>query len=726
VESIIADVAIDCPGRDCFSYRVPAPLQGQLELGDCVDVEFNRRRLRGFVVEMGLRVEPTAYALKDIIGKRPGVQLPAALLRLIRWGAHYYRCSLGEFLAGAVPAAVRAGTAVTPQVTIRKVAGYSGALTPKQAAALAALPDEALSLGAAQELAQCDGALFKRLAARGAITLVEERTILERRLSAREERFSLSPEQQSAVDAVAANLAARSQATYLLYGITGSGKTLVYIELALQVIASGRQCLLLLPEIALTPQLAARLRSRIPRTAVWHSAFTDGERALLWREVAAGSFDLVLGTRSALFAPLPAIGLIIVDEEHEQSYKQESVPRYHARDLAVVYATQLGVPIILGSATPSLETVHNARTRRYQVLSLRSRPLGGALPTPVVVDMREECHRQKAQAQISQELLTRLRGVKTRGEQAIILLNRRGWSPVVMCQACGEALMCTNCAISMTYHKAANQVRCHYCDAARAMPRTCPACGVGPMTTSGMGTEQLVHALAQEVPGLRIQRVDADTVSERQGHAKLFQAFAEGRSDCLVGTQMVAKGLDFPRVTLVGVLGADRSLAIPDFRAGERTYQLIAQVAGRAGRGSTPGTVVVQAFDVQAPALVCALEHQPRTFVDAELKLRKEYGYPPYGGLVRFLWSGESAAQVQSLAEKQGDILRALLRGETLLGPGPAGLALLKGLHRWHGMIKAPSRGAVQAFLDRLVAQGGLKSSSTVRFAIDVDPYVTS
>jgi primosomal protein N' (replication factor Y) len=721
---LLAEVAIDCPGRDCYSYRVPDGME--LAPGDCVEVDFARRRMRGFVVELARRMPPEGVALKDVERRREGVRVPGHLLRLIRWGAHYYRCSLGEFLAGAVPAAVRSGAAPEAKVTVAKVAGFAGKVTARQRAALDALPEGELPMAEACRLADTDRALFERLARAGAVTIAEERSVQEVRLNARDERHALTDEQRAAVDAVAAPLDAGQHRPFLLYGITGSGKTLVYLELAERAIAQGRQVLLLLPEIALTPQLAARVRRRIARVAVWHSGFTEGERAAMWREAAAGGFDLVLGTRSALFAPLPRPGLIIVDEEHEQSYKQESVPRYHARDLAVVYGGQLGVPVLLGSATPSLESVHNARAGRYTVLSLRNRPLGGRLPSPVLVDMREEFHRERRQAHVSRELIGRLAAVKEKGEQAIVLLNRRGWSPVVSCKACGEAVMCQSCDISMTFHKGVARLRCHYCGAERPMPRSCPACGQPELTTSGLGTEQLAHAISTEVPGLRILRVDADTVGERQGHAKLFHAFAEGAADCLVGTQMVAKGLDFPRVTLVGVLCADRALAVPDFRAAERTFQLVAQVAGRAGRGERPGAVVVQAYDTHALPIRCALERHPREFVDAELKLREEYGYPPFAGLVRFLWTGESLPDVQAAAQAHGDRLKAAAQGAVVLGPNPAGLAWLKGQHRWHALVKAGSRGAAQAFLDRLEADGGLPRMKQVHVALDVDPYLTS
>jgi primosomal protein N' (replication factor Y) len=730
---LIADIALDVPGRDAYSYRVPAAM-ADLRPGDGVIAPFAGRMLHGYAVEVSEREPPSGVALKDLRAKAH-IRLPGHLLRLIRWGAHYYRCALGEFLTAAVPAAARGGAQAEATVTVAAVAGFAGDLTRRQREVfdriVAAPPG--LLLPDLLEATGTDRALVARLEKAGAVVVTAVRAIQEVRLESREEAHALTDEQQAAFAAIAATLPgadggapAAERKPFLLYGITGSGKTLVYLELAAKVIASGRQVLLLLPEIGLTPQLAARVRRRIARVAVWHSGFTEGERGELWRAVAAGQYDLVLGTRSALFAPLPAPGLIIVDEEHDQSYKQESVPRYHARDLAVVYAGQLGVPVVLGSATPSLESVFNSRARRYQALSLLKRPLGGKLPVPVLVDMRLECQAQRKQAMLSRELITRLEGVRDRREQAIVLLNRRGWAPIVTCTACGTAMGCDQCDISLTWHREAAKLRCHYCGAERARPRACPACGEEALSTFGLGTEQLESMLADAVGGLRLLRVDADTVATRQGHAKLFQAFAEGAADCLVGTQMVAKGLDFPRVTVVGILNADRGLAVPDFRAAERTYQLIAQVAGRAGRGERPGTVVVQAFDINAEALRCAIDHRPRAFVDAELAIREQYGYPPHAGLIRWMWSGEDLAKVEHAATADGARLRAVLDGAVLLGPNPAGLAWLKGRHRWHALVKAGTRGAAQALLDRLEAAGGLPRQNGVVTAVDVDPYVTS
>lgn len=724
---LLAEVAVDAPGRDSYTYLVPDELAESLAVGDAVAVPFGPRRERGFVVALARRGPPAGVALKTVAARRSDLRLPPHLLALIAWASRYYRCPLGTFLSAAVPAPVRSGTTRRPQRLVQKVSGWSGQLTEKQRQVLALLPEDALPGPAACKRSGCDLAMLRRLAALGALVISETATIAEVAVPVRAEDHALTGEQQAVVAAVAGAMVAGRHQAFLLYGVTGSGKTLCYFTLAAQAIAAGRQVLVLLPEIGLTPQLAARFRQRFPRVAVWHSAFADGERAEQWRRVAAGEVDLVIGTRSALFAPLPRPGLLIVDEEHDQSYKQESEPRYQARDLAVVYAGQLGVPVLLGSATPSLETYRNVQQERYRVLVLRNRPGGGRLPTPLVVDMAEEARQQQGKAVISRELESRLTEARQRGEQAIVLLNRRGWSPIVSCLACGHVMECASCDIGLTWHRGADLLRCHYCGHAEGYPRRCPACGSADLSAKGMGTEQLAAELSRRLPALRILRLDADTVGSRQGHAKVLAAFAAGEADCLVGTQMVAKGLDFPNVTVVGVVAADQGLHIPDFRAAERTYQLIAQVSGRAGRGERPGVVVVQAYDAKAPAIHCALRNQPKTFYTDELAGRERYGYPPHAGLVRFLWRSPDAAKVQLVAEEDAVRLRqAAAEGELVLGPTPAGIAFLQGQHRFHLLVKATSRGVAQRYLDRVQDLGWLKERRGVKVAVDVDPYTIS
>jgi primosomal protein N' (replication factor Y) len=721
---LCALVAVHRPGGEAYSYAVPPALVGSLTAGDAVEVPYGRQLVGGFVLAVGLP-PPVDVTLKPISRRRDDLRLPAHLLELIRWGAGYYRCHLGTFLAGAVPAPVREGGHIAVERLLSPVAGFDASvLTPTQRRAWEQLAAAAPATAAAHaRTAEVSAGVIAKLVAAGALHEDIREVGRESLFAPRIERHPLTDEQRTAITAIKGGGAQ----TWLLHGVTGSGKTLVYQELAEAVITAGRQVLVLLPEIALTPQLAARFRGRFPRLAVWHSDFSDSERMAQWREVSAGRVDLVIGTRSALFAPLPDIGLIVVDEEHDGSFKQDRDPRYHARDLAVVYAKQLGVPLVLGTATPSVETYRNAKDGRYRVVSLRQRPAGGCLPTATIIDMAAECRRQGRRAVLAKELVEGLAGVRARGEQAIVLLNRRGWSPLVECLSCGHTMRCSACAVGLTYHRHDGCVRCHYCGHSEALPQRCPACGKPDLATRGMGSEQLESRLRDDVPGLRTLRLDADTVAARAGHERILAAFAAGEADCLVGTQMVAKGLDFPRVTLVGVVQADRGLNIPDFRAAERSFQLLAQVAGRAGRGERPGQVLVQAYDTEHPALTCALGQRLRSFYERELELRREYGYPPYAGLVRVLWSGPETDAVQVAALDGVERLRAAAGHDAVvLGPAPATLALLKNQVRWQALVKAPSRGAVQTILDRLAANGWLPRPRNLHVAVDVDPLQTS
>lgn len=719
-----ADVAVDSPGRDAYTYRVPDELRGELRVGDCVEVSYGRRRVRGFVLALH-DAPPEGVRLKPIGARRDGVRLPAHVLELVRWGARYYRCHLGSFLAAAVPAPVREGTLIRPERRVVAVPGFAGSLTERQREVLAVLGDGDLEPAALARLAGCSASVVAALVEKGAARVEERREIREVHLASDEERHRPTAEQAAALAAVGEALDAGIHETFLLYGVTGSGKTLVYLELAERVIAAGGQVLVLLPEIGLTPQLAARFRRRFARVAIWHSAFSDGERSQQWRAVADGDVDLVIGTRSALFAPLEHPGLIVIDEEQDQSFKQDQAPRYHGRDLAVVYACQLGVPLVMGSATPSLESYRNAVEGRYRILTLRERPGDAVLPAARVVDMGEECRRAGRFVQVSTPLREALVEVRARGEQAIVLLNRRGWAPIVQCLSCGTALRCTACDIGLTWHRGEGMLRCHYCNHREGMPGRCPACGRPDLSAKGLGTEQLEVLLRDAVPGLRTLRLDADTVARRQGHARLLRRFADGGVDCLVGTQMVAKGLDFPSVTLVGIVGADRALSMPDFRAAERCFQLIAQVSGRAGRGERPGRVVVQTFDVDAPAIACAVAGRPKTFYREELALREEHGYPPACGLLRLLWTGADPARVERAAHAGTERCRAHGAGAAVLGPAPAAMAMLKGKVRWNALVKAGSRGAIQRLLDGVAAGGGFPTVSGVHLAIDVDPYTT-
>ena len=718
----VAEVAVDAPGKDFYAYAIPPELMGELAVGDGVEVPYGRQKLKGFVLRRHNQ-PPEGVRLRSLLSHRSDCRIPPELLRLIAWASSYYRCHLGVFLAAAVPAAVRNGIQMRSQkLLLKQASGDVSGLTKRQAAVFEQLPDEPIPLADALRQVATTRPVIQKLVDAGALKLVEEREISASRFVAHDERHALTDEQQVAKEAIIAGLERQVHETFLLYGVTGSGKTLVYMEVAQRVIDSGQQVLIMLPEISLTPQLAARFRHRFPRLAVWHSGFSAGERSEQWARVLHGKVDLVIGTRSALFAPLPNLGLIIVDEEHDGSYKQDSDPRYNGRDLAVVYGQQRKIPVVLGSATPSFESYQNVLQGRYTALSMRQRPKGGQLPTASLVNMRDECKVQGRFAMLSTTLIERIREGKQRQEQAIILLNRRGWSPIVSCQSCGHTIMCPHCDIGMTYHRGEAKLRCHYCDHEMPHPDRCPSCGEAKLSSKGLGTEQLESLLQASIPGLRTIRIDADTVAKKHAHGDLLSQFAEGKADCLVGTQMVAKGLDFARVTTVGVIQADRGLGIPDFRAAERTFQLIAQVAGRAGRGDHPGHVVVQAYDTDAPALRCALSLQIKQFYCEELQHRADLAYPPMGGLVRFLWTGPTMDQVERAASAFAEVLRPHLGDCMLLGPGPSGIKVIKDQVRWHALIKGPSRGAIQHLLNIVLPLTHPLGRHGTRCVIDVDP----
>jgi primosomal protein N' (replication factor Y) len=492
-----------------------------------------------------------------------------------------------------------------------------------------------------------------------------------------------------------------------------------------RVIASGRQAIVLVPEIALTPQTQARFTERFGRAAVLHSHLTDVERHRQWRRIAEGKASVVVGPRSAVFAPCPRPGLIVVDEEHEPSFKQaDAHPRYHARDVAVLRAHREGFPVVLGSATPSLETLHNCNTRRHFVrVDLTRRIDALPLPPVTVVDMRAEVGRRGGAGVISGELEAALRAALARGEQAILLLNRRGHSTFLLCPRCSYVIRCPRCEIAMVWHRTTQIAHCHYCGSAQAPPSVCPACNGGIVRGFGAGTQKLEDEIARLFPGVPAARMDSDTTAGAGAHERILRRFESGEVRLLLGTQMIAKGLHFPRVTVVGVVNADGALAVPDFRAGERTFQLIAQVAGRAGRSRLGGRVVVQSFEPQVAPVVRAAAHDYFGFAAEELKLRKAYDYPPYCRLVSFTVRDErfdrAEAAIADLAERLRAIAASAGAAVRFRGPAPAPLARLEDHFRFLLLASAVAAEPLQAML---AAAREADVLTDPRIAVDVDP----
>ena len=537
----------------------------------------------------------------------------------------------------------------------------------------------------------------------------------------RDQAPRLSPQQRVAVDAVNA---ASGFKGFLLHGVTGSGKTEVYLHIIEHALAQGRGALVLVPEIALTPQLVRRFRARIgDAIAVLHSGLSDEARYDQWRRLRQGEVRVAIGARSAIFAPVPDLGLIVVDEEHDSSYKQGEGLRYHGRDMALLRGSRENAVVVLGSATPSLESTQNATLGKLRRLSLTERPTGGRLPEVHLIDLRRDKPPKDAAPFLSVPLRNALAETLGRGEQSILFLNRRGFSNFIQCRSCGHVLECDQCAVAMTWHRGPQLLRCHYCDAVRALPGGCPDCGQGELGLLGQGTERVEDALRTLFPQARVARLDRDTATGR-GLRDVLDAVRTGKVDILVGTQMVTKGHDFPRVTLVGVLQADASLAFPDFRAGERTFQLLTQVAGRAGRGDRPGRVLIQTYNPEHPCLQAARLHDHAAFCVHDLELRRMMTYPPFGHATAIRLDARLPEQVEAVSRSLADALRSAMQGQpdvVLRGPAPAPLVRLRGRSRWAMLLTATRRESLRRVLDTCDPANHPRPAD-VRIVVDVDP----
>ena len=514
-------------------------------------------------------------------------------------------------------------------------------------------------------------------------------------------------------------------APILLHGVTGSGKTEVYIRAMQAALESKRGAMMLVPEIALTPILSRRLRADFgDQIAIFHSSLSRGERFDEWSRLRSGDARVVLGTRSAVFAPVKDLGLIIIDEEQESSYRQDESPFYHARDTAIVRAQKESAVVVLGSATPSLESFYNAQSGKYAYLQLPERIANRPLARAEIIDMREVFGRGKKPVVFSDELLQAIEQTQSRGEQTIILLNRRGYSSFILCRSCGESIECPNCDVTLTYHRADGTLVCHYCNHRQRAPSQCPACGSKYIYYIGEGTEQAEELLRKRFPHMQMGRIDRDTKARRHEFERTLIDFSKGHIDLLVGTQMLAKGHDFPNVTLVGVISVDAGLALPDFRAAERTFQLITQVAGRAGRGDLPGRVLVQTYHPHHYSLRQAMGQDYRGFYEQEIRHRRNHGYPPFAALALLLVRHKDPARAFSIAQQLRNELHEVNRERSarILGPAPAPLARLRGEHRIQILLKSRSRKQLRAVIDQALKSFQDASGDARAVTLEIDP----
>ncbi|HMH43635.1 MAG TPA: primosomal protein N' [Pyrinomonadaceae bacterium] len=603
-------------------------------------------------------------------------------------------------------------------------------ITPAQERALDVLREHhgAMAVSDLVQKAEVSDSVVKTLLKKGLVTEFEEELRRDPLANAKlpeADNFTLTPAQTEGLSSINAPLEAKVFASILLHGITGSGKTEVYIRAMHAAIEMNRGAMMLVPEIALTPILSRRLRVHFgDEIAIFHSSLSKGERFDEWTRLRSGEARVVLGTRSAVFAPVKDLGLIIIDEEQDSSYRQEESPFYHARDTAIVRAQKESAVVVLGSATPSLESFHNAQTGKYRYVQLPDRIANRPLARAEVIDMREIFARRKKPVVFSDELLTAIEQTHTRNEQTIILLNRRGYSSFILCRSCGESIECPNCDVTLTYHRSDRTLVCHYCNHRQRAPSECPACASKYIYFVGEGTEQIEEILRKRFPRIRMGRIDRDTKTRRHEFEKTLLDFGKGEIDLLVGTQMLAKGHDFPNVTLVGVISVDAGLALPDFRAAERTFQLITQVAGRAGRGDLPGRVLIQTYHPHHYALRHATAQDYRGFYEEEIRHRRNHGYPPFVVLALLLVRHKDPARARTTAQQLRNTLNEANRDHScrILGPAPAPFARLRGEHRIQILVKSRSRKQMRAVIDEALKNFEDAGGDSRSVNLEIDP----
>jgi len=722
----------------CLGARVVVPLGTRIVTGIVVETKVEPRTSN---------VEPRTTNLKAIREVLDATAfVPPDVVALARWTAEYYAAGVGDTIPALLPPMARGGRAdahKTTRMAAITPAGLealaAGAVTPKQREALDLLSGTPAGAATAALAARGIAAdAVSRLAKHGYISLRQDRVDRDPfdqgqmgvrrgsdphpdpRLTPADRQ--LTPEQAAALARLRALAGTRAFRVALFHGVTGSGKTEVYIRLSAHVRAAGRRVLMLVPEIALTPAAARLFREAFgERVAIQHSGLSDGERHDQWQRIRRGDIDIVVGTRSAVFAPLEDVGLIVVDEEHDGSYKQEESPRYNGRDVAIIRAQRAGALVVLGSATPSMETYHNAMTGRYERVVLERRVLDRPLASVSVVDMREEYAAEGPDVILSRALREAIQTRLDRKEQALVLLNRRGFATAVFCRQCAGTIDCPNCSVSLVVHGEghARRARCHYCNYTSRVPPACPLCAGPYLEQAGFGTERVEAEVKKACPEARVERLDRDAIRKRGSLASLLSRFRDGAIDVLVGTQMIAKGHDFPRVTLVGVVSADVGLGLADFRASERTFQLLTQVAGRAGRGEQPGEAIVQTLYPDHYSIQLACRQDFPAFYERELKFRTAMRYPPVISLVNAVVRARTFAGAMDDAAGIVEKLRTADRGLRILGPAPAPLGRLRGEYRAQLLIKGMNRRKIREAL-----QSALAASPELqrRVVVDVDP----
>ena len=731
---MVARVTLEIALRKEFDYLIPSELEGRVEVGTRVKVPFGRREVLGCVTSLAEHSDHDSLkSITKVIGTQSLVT--PRVLELARWISEYYCCAPETALKSVLPDAVRKEQqGWRKRLFVRLLPGGESVvnLTKRQAEVYHVI-EENRSI-ALQDLLKITGtttATVRKLEDRGFIEIAPQ--ISERDPYANEEIIPTRPLKLNSEQSVALGEVNKNPGEFfLLHGVTGSGKTEVYLQAIAHVLEQGKGAIVLVPEISLTPQTVERFKARFSTgssktlVAVLHSHLSAGERHDEWHKIRQGRARIVIGARSAIFAPVEPLGLIIVDEEHEPSYKQEEAPRYHARDVAVVRGQRESATVVLGSATPSMESYHNAKRGRYRLLELPKRADDKQMPLVRVQDMRTEKSKgDKGPPIFSQRLKEAIRDRLEQGEQTILFLNRRGFATSMQCPECGFVAECPNCSLSLTYHRREQLLRCHVCGYNVSAPKYCPQekCGSPKIRFHGLGTEKVEDVLRKLFPNANVTRMDSDALKRKDDYHRILGDFRRGKIDILVGTQMIAKGLHFPRVTLVGIVYADTGLHLADFRAGERTFQLLTQVAGRAGRGEVEGEVVVQTFSPVHPAIQFARRHDYEGYFDAEMEFREQLYYPPFTRAAMLTLRGRSEQKVSFSADylkKQIEPIVETITDLRVSGPAPAPLLRAETFYRYQLMLRTRRMSELSRCLAAVAS--GLNLPDEVTLTIDIDP----
>jgi primosomal protein N' (replication factor Y) len=730
IAAVIVDISLD---RE-FDYLIPEELASEIKIGSRVVVPFGHRQIQGYVIGFPARQRhPSLKPIDSIVGGK--AYLDETMLRLARWMGEYYCAPFEAAVRTELPGAVRRKGAKFKERNAVELLKYdaakAGKMPPKQQAVIDYLIEHGNSfvedLITELEITQSP---VKSLEKKKIVKISQQQSSrhpLSKHNILPSSALDLMPEQTVAlkqvIDAVDVEKKGDDERSrvILLHGVTGSGKTEVYLQAISHVLQKGQGAIVLVPEISLTPQTVERFVSRFgDQIAVLHSHLSDGERHDEWHRIQDGKAKVVVGARSAVFAPVVNLGLIVVDEEHEPSYKQEEAPRYNARDVAVVRGQMSDCVVLLGSATPAFESWNNIQNGKYELATLAHRVDHRSMPMMRIVDMRMEMKKTGKPVVFSRILIDAIQDRINKAEQVILFLNRRGYSTSLICQKCGYVASCDECSVSYTYHRSDERIRCHICGADKGIPKSCPECNDPEFRYSGMGTQRVEKIMRQMFPKANIQRMDADVTTKKDSYERILGDFRVGKTDILIGTQMIAKGLHFPNVTLVGVVYADLSLHVPDFRAGERTFQLLAQVAGRAGRGDVPGEVLVQTYTPFHAAIQAARRLDYEGLCDQELEFRKELSYPPFSHLVCITLRGKIEEKVSFVAETLCKRIGEKVSDNVILSEAtPAPLAKAKGQYRYQIIMRAERTRVMTYPLKNVIAS--FRFPAGVRYSIDVD-----